>query len=160
MYDYFELTIMTEKEFKFTVQIPDDTNTTVRVYPGKKIRHLKHMEWTLIFKDMFIDLAKDKELNGGDIRVLCGLLSHLDYSNIIDIPQSKLQQELNIKQPHIAASIKKLIAKNYILILGQKGRQNVYCLNPHYGLRAKAEDKPMLDRSWEQRKKAKNEPQE
>jgi len=143
----------TSNEFKFTVQMPDDSNTTIRVYPGKKRRHFKGMEWALVFMDMFETLARDKDLTLTDVRVLHGLLSHLDYGNTITVTQTQLANELEIKRPNITTSIKKLIEKQYIIILKQKGRQNIYCLNPHYGLRAKETDKPMLDRSWDERHK-------
>jgi DNA-binding MarR family transcriptional regulator len=144
-------------ELNFSVQIPDDSNTCIRIYPGKKQRDFKGMEWVLVFIDMFQALAHDKELTLTDIRVLNGLLCHLDYGNIISITQTQLANELEIKQPNIATSIKKLIKKEYILIITQKGRQNIYSLNPHYGHKAKSAEKQMLDRAWDERKKTANE---
>jgi hypothetical protein len=144
-------------ELNFSVQIPDDSNTCIRIYPGKKRRYFKGMQWTLVFMDMFETLAHDKELTLTDMRVLHGLLCHLDYGNVINVTQTQLADELEIKRPNISTSIKKLIEKEYILILTQRGRQNIYCLNPHYGLRAKETDKPMLDRSWDERQKLSNE---
>ncbi len=140
-------------KFDFSVDIPNDTNATIHIYPGTKRKHLRGMDYAIVFLEMFSQLASDKELNLTDRRVLDGLVAHLDFGNEINVSQGTLAKELGIKRPNVSSSIKKLIQKNYILVLKTQGRQNIYQLNPHYGMKAKPEDKRMLDRAWDERKK-------
>ena len=65
--------------FNFSVDIPNDSNATINVYPGNKRKHLRGMDYAIVFLEMFGRLAVDKKLNLTDIRVLHGLMSHKGY---------------------------------------------------------------------------------
>lgn len=141
--------IMTDKNtVDFSVEIPNGSN--IRVYAGNP-RYLKGMDYAFVFSDLYQLLMSDRELNLTDLRVMFALLSHLSFGNEINVSQGTLSKDLSIARSHISTSIKKLLTKQYILILRVDGRQNVYQFNPHLVLKAYPKDKKMLDRSWDER---------
>ncbi len=96
-------------------------------------------------------LAVDRDFNGTDLRILLAILSNLGYENILNISQKDLGEKIGIKQTESAKSIKKLISKGYLQIVGKAGgRQNVYQFNPHVAFRSRAKNYKDLCRAWQQ----------
>ncbi len=98
-------------------------------------------------------LSEVEGLTGTDYRVLHNLLSHLDFENWINVTQTVVSEELQIKKPHISKSIKKLVDKG--IIEKHKDRNDKrkirYRLNPEYGWRGDADQwkKEMYSRKTE-----------
>jgi predicted transcriptional regulator len=61
-----------------------------------------------MFRDGWKYLASLDNLAGRDARVLFALLERLDYENWVAVSQETLAEELGLRQPHVAAAIKKL----------------------------------------------------
>lgn len=97
------------------------------------------------FMFMFDKLAKDKELGLYDIRILSYFIANVGFENYVNIPQQKVADDLDIKQPDVSKSLKKLQNKN-IITKEKVGRNNFYRVNPELIWRGKtAEWKKVVD---------------
>ena len=124
-------------------------DTVVKVYPTPA-KHLK-TSYVRSFQEELLTLAVDRDFNGTDLRILLAILSNLGYDNILNISQKDLGEKIGIKQTESAKSIKKLISKGYLQIVGKAGgRQNIYQFNPHVAFRSRARNYKELCRAWQQ----------
>ena len=81
-----------------------------------------------------LNVAHSKQLHlSRDSLVHYALLERLDYENWIQISQSDIARRTGLLQPHVSASIKKLIATGFILIGKKVGSSWTYRLNPEFG---------------------------
>jgi hypothetical protein len=101
-----------------------------------------------VFLDGLLTLTLDKELTGQDIRVFWVCVSEMEYENILDKTQSQLAVIAEIKQPHVAISLKKLLDKGFLRVIGHKGRQNVYRINPYIAVKTRAKNVSGLIEDW------------
>lgn len=112
-------------------------NDTGEILDGNIIWANAKIKWKEGFfmgiQDSFIALAKDKEINGGTMRVLNYLLGRLGFENYICIQQKEISEELDIKKTHVSASVKLLLQKGIILPGAKLGRTTSYKLNDKYG---------------------------
>lgn len=84
--------------------------------PSKK-RYPKDIQdagFMTMFKAGWRYLMSINDLKGTDYKVLMALLTYLDFANWISVSQQTIAEELNIKQPHVATAIKKLIKYSII----------------------------------------------
>ena len=102
-----------------------------------------------VFLDEINALGKDRNLSNTDFRVLMSIIGHLEYNNVVNISQKDLGEQLNIKQPNIAKSIKKLIDKGYLQVVDTIGRRNIYMLNPNVAFKARAKNLKELKHAWD-----------
>lgn len=116
--------------------IETDDDQQLMIIPRSK-RSLKRHHLRM-FQDNLLILARDKELTQTDLKVLLGLLGHVEFDNKIQISQLDLAEMSGIKQSNISASIKKLCSKKIIIETGKIGRQKIYHLHPDYGFKARA----------------------
>jgi predicted transcriptional regulator len=80
-------------------------------------------------------LAMDKDLQRDDWRVIAILIKRLEYENWLIITQQEIADQLGMRQPNVARSLKKLIDKAIIVKGKKQGRVNSYRLNAFYGWR-------------------------
>lgn len=133
------------KQITLTVECPDEV--VVHQYTtGKK--YLRGENYIRVFSNPLATIAKDKDFKYTDLRVFLVLLSYVGYENVIQISQSAIGQELGVAQSEISRSLKKLVAKEYLELIGQKGKQNVYRLNPYFGFKCKARNLEELQRAF------------
>lgn len=83
------------------------------------------------FQEMFIVLAKDKEIQGRTRSVLDYLFSSLNFENYICLEQKKIAEELSMLQPNVSRSIKLLVKKGIILEGPKLGKMCSYKLDSH-----------------------------
>jgi len=137
---------MTDRIIEQHIHIPDGCYMTNRVLP---IKHLSKMPHVRVFLDGLLTLTLDKDLTGQDIRVFWICVSEMEYENFLDKTQSQLAAIAEIKQPDIAKSLKKLLDKGFMRIIGQKGRQNIYRINPYIVLKSRAKNLSGLIEDWD-----------
>ena len=89
------------------------------------------------FQDAFISIAKDREIKAQPARVLYFLMGSLDFENFIQIPQTQISKELEMKKPDVSKAIKILFEKQVLLVGPKIGRSLSYRLNPYYGWKGK-----------------------
>lgn len=104
----------------------------------QKPKNKKYSEsWLVLWQDdaegtgvSILEQAADKRLNATDFRVRDYLLCKVGVLNYVHISQTEAAQYLGIAQPHISASIKKLIELGIVLEGPSKGRFKTYVMNP------------------------------
>ena len=88
-----------------------------------------------VFRAAWDYLASIDDLAGRDYRVLHRLLAQLDFENWISVSQQTIAEDLNLKQPDVAKSVKKLL--KHQIIEQQKDpsdkRRSMYRFNPALG---------------------------
>lgn len=88
--------------------------------------------WFMGFQAGFMELAKDKELQGQPMRVLLALFAKLDFENYIAVSQADLGRELELRPERISEAIRRLKARGVILPGPKVGTAQTYRLNPGY----------------------------
>jgi predicted transcriptional regulator len=136
---------MTELTINQQINVPEGCYAMTRVYP---IKHLSNMPHARVFFDGVLTLTLDKELTGQDIRVFWICVTEMEYENILDKTQSQLAAIAEIKQPDVAKSLKKLLDKGFLRVIGHKGRQNVYRINPLIVVKTRAKNVSGLIDEW------------
>ena len=137
---------MTDRIVEQHIHIPEGCFMSNRVVP---IKHLSNMPHVRVFLDGLLTLTLDKDLTGQDIRVFWVCVSEMEYENILDKTQGELAAIAELKQPHVAMSLKKLLAKGYLRIIWHKGRQNIYRVSPYIVLKSRAKNLSGLIEDWD-----------
>lgn len=116
-----------KKEFwqKANEQASKETSSQF-VVVGRSQMH--GVDFMMQYNHSLYQIAKMK-LTGEDLRVLLFMQSFLDFNNFIPITQINIAKELDMKQPHVSRSIKKLTDKGLIDKI-KKGRNIYYKLSP------------------------------
>ena len=130
---------------KVEIRYPKEAVLNFFTTPSKYLKD----SYARVFLNKINALGKDRNLSSTDLRVLMSIIGHLGYDNIVNISQKDLGKELNIKQPNIAKSIKKLIDEGYLQVVDTIGRQNIYMLNPNIAFRARAKNLRELKKAWD-----------
>jgi DNA-binding MarR family transcriptional regulator len=89
--------------------------------------------FSLIQEDGMFFLARCG-LTGSDFRVLFVILANLEYGNLCYITQAYIAEVLNVKQPHVNTSIKKLTEK---AILFKEDTKRGKCLRVNFAIVSK-----------------------
>ena len=99
------------------------------------------IEYVSIFKHGLEHIAKLK-LTPTDYTVLITFLSRLEYENWIRVSQKTIAEKLNLTQPQVSKSVKKLVEEKIFLKEqdpSDEGRQ-LYRLNPSLGWKGEAKE--------------------
>lgn len=120
-----------------------------RILPMK---HLTKMPHVRVFLDGLLTLALDPDLTGQDLRVMMVCLAEMEYENFLNRTQRELAEKLGIKQQDVAKSIKRLVGKDCLRIVGHQGRQNIYQVSPHIAFKSRAKNLEVLMEAWEDSK--------
>lgn len=128
----------TQHNLFLMVDHPEDIQVTQFIAVRK---YLTGDSYVRMFNQSLSILAQDKDFTGNDLRVFLGLLDYISYEdNIIDVTQKELSSKLNIAESLISNGIKKLLDKGYLELVGKKGKQNIYRLNPYVGFKGRAKN--------------------
>lgn len=137
---------MTDRVVEQHINIPDGCNLLTKVLP---IKYLSNMPHVRLFTEALLEVALDKDLTGQDFRVLIACISEMEYENFLRKSQRELAEILDMKQQHVAKSIKKLIEKGHIKVVDRAGRLNIYKLSPYLVLKSRASHLSMIIEDWE-----------
>lgn len=136
---------MSDRIIEQHIHIPEGCFMSNRVVP---IKHLSNMPHVRVFLDGLLTLTLDKDLTGQDMRVFWVCVSEMEYENFLDKTQSQLAAIADIKQQHVALSLKKLLEKGFLRVIGHKGRQNIYRINPLIAVKTRAKNVSGLIDDW------------
>ena len=136
---------MTDRIIQQNFNVPEGTNVFTRLHIPKYLTEMEHVR---IFTDGLLQIALDPDLSGEDIRVLLGCIGNMEYENFLDKPQGELASILGMKQPNVSRSLKKLVERDYIRIIGKAGRQNIYRINPLIAFKSRAKNLSQLVQDW------------
>jgi predicted transcriptional regulator len=86
-------------------------------------------------------LAKDKDLTLEPMRVLHFLMSRLDFENFIQVPQTEICEQLEMKKPNVSKAVKLLVEKGIIIRGPKVGHSSSWRLNPNFGYKGNPKGK-------------------
>ncbi len=98
--------------------------------PNKKQLAKEQGGWFIMWQEATMLLARNKDLTLTDWRVIAVLQSKLDFDNWIRLSQSEIGREIDVAQPHVSASMKRLLALNVVLPGPASRNVRTYRLNP------------------------------
>ncbi len=101
---------------------------------GSKVKRLPY-DHVKINQSTLANLSGDRDLSGGDFRVLCALLSVVEKGNDIVISQKAISEISGVDRAAVAKSLKKLVEKGLLEPMESIGRLNTYMLTPEHGYR-------------------------
>jgi DNA-binding MarR family transcriptional regulator len=134
-------------ETKITIQHSEDN--TLCIY-SKPVKHL-NQEHLRLFSEEILTIAKDRDLNFTDCRLLLAIMGLMRFENLLNLTQKQLGNEIGVEQPNIARSLKKLVKKGYLLPVGNEGKKIIYMLNPDVAFKARAKNFKTLQRCWNEK---------
>lgn len=94
-------------------------------------------DWIAMAQRALKEIAKDKDLKLESKNVLYWLLGELDFENYLLVNQSKIAEELEMRQANVSRAIKSLTDKGVFIPGPKAGRFRTFRLNPHYGWKGK-----------------------
>ncbi len=98
--------------------------------PNKKRLANELGGWFVMWQEASMQLAREKSLTLTDWRVLAVLQAKLDFDNWIRISQSEIGREIDVAQPHVSASMKRLLDLKVVLPGPATRGVRTYRLNP------------------------------
>ncbi len=129
---------------KLEVYYPEDSLVNIFTEPKKYLKD----DYARHFSSEMLGLAIDRDLSGNDLRVLLAILANLGFENIVNISQQELSEQLKINRPAVAKSLKKLISKEYLEVVDNIGRRNIYMFNPAVAFKSRAKNLKELKQAW------------
>jgi DNA-binding transcriptional regulator GbsR (MarR family) len=93
--------------------------------------------WVMNSQEALEIVAKDKEIKGETYRVLFFICARLDFENWVQISNTEIANELDLKRPHVSRAMKVLEDKQIILRGPKVGRSYAFMLNPEFGWKGK-----------------------
>lgn len=111
----------------------------IPVYLTKPKKRDYNARWMVMWQEeaegtglSIMEQAANKELNVTDFRVRDYIMCKAGIGNFVHVSQTEASRWLGIAQPHISASIKKLIKLGIILAGPSAGKFKTYQVNPAF----------------------------
>lgn len=119
-------------QYNLLKQGEEDANAQpVYLFAPNKKRLAKELGgWFITWQETNMLLAQNKTLTLTDYRVIAVLQSKLDFDNWIRLSQSEIGRAIDVAQPHVSASMRRLVALNVILTGPATRGVRTYRLNP------------------------------
>lgn len=115
----------------------------------KHSKYLTKMAHFRIFNEGLAQVLSDGDLTQYDFKVLFYVLGNMEYENIFQQSQGRIAESLGMQQPNVSKAIKKLIAKDYIRIIGNIGKVNIYRVSPYLALKSRAKNLAPMLADWD-----------
>jgi DNA-binding MarR family transcriptional regulator len=115
----------------------------------KHSKYLTKMPHFRIFNEGLMQVVLDEDLAAQDFKVLFFVLGNMEYENFFQMSQAAIAEGLSIHQPDVSKAMKKLIAKDWIRIVGNVGRQNIYQVSPYLALKSRAKNLAPMLTEWD-----------
>jgi DNA-binding transcriptional regulator GbsR (MarR family) len=93
--------------------------------------------WVMNSQEAMVSLAKDKDIKGETHRVLWFIGGILDFENWVQISNTEIANELDLKRQAVSRAMKVLEDKQIILRGPKVGRSYAFMLNPNFGWKGK-----------------------
>jgi DNA-binding MarR family transcriptional regulator len=134
-------------ETQVTIEHEEGTNVCIYNKPGK---HLKQ-EHLRLFSGEIIEIAKDRDLNFTDLRVLMAVIGLMRFDNVLKASKDEIGKQINIERPNVSKSIKKLVEKGFLTPIDNEGPKIIYMVNPDLAFKARASNYKTLKRCWDEK---------
>jgi DNA-binding transcriptional regulator GbsR (MarR family) len=93
--------------------------------------------WVMNSQEAMVSVAKDKDIKGETHRVLWFIGGILDFENWVQISNTEIANELDLKRQAVSRAMKVLEDKQIILRGPKVGRSYAFMLNPEFGWKGK-----------------------
>jgi len=93
--------------------------------------------WVMNSQEAMVSVAKDKDIKGETHRVLWFIGGILDFENWVQISNTEIANELDLKRQAVSRAMKVLEDKQIILRGPKVGRSYAFMLNPNFGWKGK-----------------------
>ena len=131
---------------KYTIECPEDRRLMGLLVPTKKFKS----EYVRVFQEGFLEIVLDKDLTGDDMRVLFGMISHMEYENKFTVPLGRLAEAIGMKRQNVSRSVQKLLQKRYLTKDGNQGRVNHYLIDPRITVKCRNNKYSNVTRHWDE----------
>ena len=101
------------------------------------------------FQEGLLEITRDKDLCGDDIRVLLGVLSQMEYENRFTTTLTKLAEEIGLDRSTVSKSTKKLVKKGYLTKEGSEGQVNHYMVDPRIAFKSRVSKFSKIVDRWD-----------
>lgn len=132
---------------KVEIYYPDGVN--LNLIPANQ-KYLKQ-DYVRFFQLDMKDIAKDKTLDGQDLRITLVILSNLNYDNIFSLSHRELGEQVGIQRPNVTKTVNKLVKKGYLRIVSKQGQKNIYMFNPNVAFKSRAKNLKELKAAWDEK---------
>lgn len=129
------------------LSIPNDCNLVYWGYGRKYLKDKGH--YFRMFQDVMLEMARDRELNLTDHRVIMVILGKLEFENYFKLSQQEIGVLIDIAQPNVSKSLQKLEHKGFIQCVSIEGRKKIYVFNPYLAFKIKAKNLQDLEEDWD-----------
>lgn len=101
-------------------------------------------DWVAMYQQALKTLAK-WNLPNEQYRVMLSLLGEVDFDNYLTVSQSKIANELGMRQSNVVRAIKGLSDRNIIVEGPRAGLNKTYRLNPYIAHKGKNRNETIID---------------
>jgi hypothetical protein len=127
------------------IHVHEGATAITRVFPKK---WLSGMNYIRIMNDFLVNLAVNGNLASNDWKVLAICLGSMEFENRLDLSQTEMGNLLQVPSQTISRSMKKLIKAKCLRIETQRGKQNIYLINPHLAFKTMGRNLEALKEAW------------
>ena len=135
----FAVPLPKEKHYYVTT----DENGNIKGYFPLKEKTLGK-DWVAMYQQALKTLAK-WNLPNEQYRVMLSLLGEVDFDNYLTVNQTKIADELGMRQSNVARAIKGLNGRNIIVEGPPAGKFKTYRLNPYIAHKGKNRSNTIID---------------
>ena len=129
----------------YKIECPEDKKLMGVVVPEQKLKS-NHIR---TFQDGLLEIIRDKDLCGDDIRVLLGILSQMEYENRFTITLTKLGEQIGLDRSTVSKSTKKLVSRGYLTKEGSQGQINHYMVDPRIAFKSRVSKFSKVLNRWD-----------
>jgi hypothetical protein len=97
-------------------------------------------EFIMAFQDALPALAKDRSITCEQYRVLIYLIAKLDFDNYIQVPQTEIAKELDMKPSNVSRALGALLKRGTVLRGPTVAKRATLRLSPNLGWKGNAQN--------------------
>ena len=127
------------------IHVHEGATAITRVFPKK---WLSGMNYIRIMNDFLVNLAVNGNLASNDWKVLAVCLGSMEFENRVDVSQTEIGNLLQVPSQTVSRSMKKLIQAQCLRIECQRGKQNIYFVNPNLAFKTMGKNLQVLKEAW------------
>ena len=129
----------------YTITCPEDQKLLGIVVPTKKLGS----DHVRTFQNGLLEVVRDKELSGDDMRVFFGILSQVEYENKFVMSLTALGKKINVSRSNVSKSVKKLVKRGYLTKENSLGQVNFYMVDPRIAIKCRASKFTKVLNHWD-----------
>jgi DNA-binding MarR family transcriptional regulator len=137
---------MDNEDRSLTITVPDDVQTVFYSWDKKHLKGKGH--YIRVFQDIMLEIAKDRELNLTDHRILMVVLSCMEFENRFGLAQGEISKMIDVDRANVSRSLQKLEQRKFVVCVSIDNRKKIYTINPHLAFKTKSKCLADLEDEW------------